>query len=374
MNVCSNCYTGCAETTSDKCVRYTGIDIEILGIQNGDSLNYVTSTIVGFLTSTLDGSGIKYELDAENLCSIVSNELIDCTDINVVNITNALSKAICTLDTLVTTNINDITTINGPYTPGCVPSIVGDEGVDVVLQATIDYICTVNTRLEALSLDVSTNYVQITDIDTYIANYIASQSGGGVGQKTKMVPYAVMEYYGPTGYFDATGAGTGDWEEVYLCNGQNFTPDKRGRIAVGTTSGMLGGVFPTATDPAQPGNPTYSLLDTNGSNTVTLTESQIPNHTHTHTLSTTTSLTGEVTYISETFNTATNNTTGVFTKEQGYPTNSTPGSPDTNSTGKLLLDANHTHTLSINPTGGGNSHSNIPPVLACHYIIYIPTV
>ena len=33
----------------------------------------------------------------------------------------------------------------------------------------------------------------------------------------------------------------------------------------------------------------------------------------------------------------------------------------------------HTHTLTVNATGGGQDHSNIPPVRACYYIMYIPS-
>ena len=59
---CSNCFNGCVETTSDKCVKYTGIDVPILGIKKGDSLSYVEQALIEFLTSTLDGSGIKLDI------------------------------------------------------------------------------------------------------------------------------------------------------------------------------------------------------------------------------------------------------------------------------------------------------------------------
>ena len=38
---CSNCFNGCAETTSDQCVKYTGVDIPELGITKGDPLSLV---------------------------------------------------------------------------------------------------------------------------------------------------------------------------------------------------------------------------------------------------------------------------------------------------------------------------------------------
>jgi hypothetical protein len=42
-----------------------------------------------------------------------------------------------------------------------------------------------------------------------------------------MVPYSVLEYYGPLNNFDVTGKGLGDWDKVYLCNGLNSIPIKR---------------------------------------------------------------------------------------------------------------------------------------------------
>ena len=57
-NNCSNCYNGCTEITSDKCVKYTGVDVPVLGIQKGDSLSYVEQALITFLSSTLDGTGI----------------------------------------------------------------------------------------------------------------------------------------------------------------------------------------------------------------------------------------------------------------------------------------------------------------------------
>ena len=58
MSNCSNCYNGCTEIVSDRCVKYTGIDVPVLGIQTGDSLSFVEQALITFLTSTLDGTGI----------------------------------------------------------------------------------------------------------------------------------------------------------------------------------------------------------------------------------------------------------------------------------------------------------------------------
>lgn len=374
---CSNCYSGCVETQSDKCVKYTGLDIEVLGIKNGDSLSYITQAITGFLVSTLDGSGIKYELDPANVCARVSDELADCTDVTVVAITNALSKVVCDLETLIVANSDNITTIDADYTVGCVPGTDGTEGTHVMLQKVIDHLCSVATDLDALEIDVPTNYVAIADINTYIADYLSGQAGGSNLQKDKMIPYTVMEYYGPLSYFDATGAGTGDWVEIYLCNGNNNTPDKRGRIAVGTTSGMGGGNFPSATDPLISGNPTYSLYTTTGSNTVTLSEAELPSHTHTTNVSA--SIDDHSHFMARTSGTATALSslyplveTETYDGNRSYTLAST-SSGEANLGKTSTASPNLNVSVTNNNIGGGQAHNNIPPVLACHYIIYIPT-
>ena len=366
MSVCSNCYSNCAEIQSDKCVKYTGIDITTLGINNGDSINYVVSAIMGFLVSTLDASGIKYELEPGNICTIISDQLVDCTDITQKDISNALAAAICAIDTRVTALEDFDTALEASYTPGCISGIDGTEGTHTILQAVIDKLCVAVTDLDALELDVSTNYVLISDINTYIANYLSGlESGSPVGLKDRMIPYAVVEYYGPTSVFDASGAGldkTGDggqdWRQIYLCNGNNGTPDKRGRVGVGATSGMGGGAFPSETDPLVSGNPTYNLYSTTGTNIVTLTSAQMPSHTHTATMSTDGAHTHTITgYVQSGSN------DGSGGEVAGFFDNVT-----TTSAG------DHTHTITINAAGSGQSHNNIQPVLACYYIMYIPTV
>lgn len=363
MSTCSNCYSGCVEIQSDKCIKYTGVDNTVLGILNGDSVNYTIASIAGFLTSTLDGSGIKYELAPADLCTLVSDQLTDCTDVTVVEITGALSNAICSTAALVTTNIANIAAINATFIPDCVPGIVGTEGSHVVVQAILDHLCTVTTDLDALELNVATNYITIgAALDAYIANYIINNPSGGTGERAKMVPYTVVEYYGPLNVFDASGAGLGDWEQIYLCNGENNAPDKRGRVGVGTTSGMGGGTFPSATDPLISGNPTYTLYTATGTNTVTLTEAELPAHTH----------------VPSTNVVDPGHTHDVILNER-QDEHSNGNHDNVREGGARVVTTDNAVTgitvdVTLTSTGGGSSHSNISPVLACYYIIYIPTV
>lgn len=358
--ICSDCYSGCTKTVSDKCTKYTGVNVPILGIRTGDSISYVNAAVIGFLVSTLDGTGILYELGKENICDIVDKHLKKCKDISVRDITNALSAAICELDTIQKENSANLEALNASYDTGCIENIEGTEGTHVVLQETINLLCDTIQTLESLVLNLNTNYVKITDIGQLIDDYINSEDPTKGGMRTKMVPNTVVEYYGPLHHFDATGAGIGLWDQIYLCNGENTTPDKRGRVGIGTTVGMGGGNYPAATDPTLLGNPGYTIRQTNGTNTVILTVSQIPPHTHTGSIGPE----GRHTHI----------VSGAVTRQNS---DGDALSRDANISGGVndittSFNGEHTHPLTISPAGGGEAHSNIQPVLACHYIMYIP--
>ena len=356
---CSNCFNGCAETTSDQCIRYTGIDVPVLGIKTGDSLSYVEQALIEFLTSTLDGTGIKLTIDPEIICEIINKNLVACEDLTLVNVVNALIKAVCELDTRVTTLESDFAALEGPYTTECLADVTSNSGTHAILQAVITKLCDLELELSALALDVDTNYVKLADLNSLIAAYIAS-----VGTSTKyynrMIPYTVVEYYGPlAGNFDVSGAGLGDWEKIYLCNGNNGTPDKRGRVPVGATTGMGGGVLNPAVDPAVAGNPAYTLLGTQGSNTVTLGPTQIPAHSHSAT-----------TTVTDPGHTHTYNDVSGLNYERGEIGSQFLKFPEVTNTSSSTTGISV--SVAIGSTGGGLPHPNYQPGLGCYYIMYIP--
>ena len=359
---CSNCYNGCAETTSDQCVRYTGIDVPVLGIKTGDSLSYVEQALITFLTSTLDGTGIKLTIDPQIICEIVNKNIVECEDLTLVNLLNALIKAICELDTRLKVVEDDFAALEGNYTVGCLTGVTATSGTHAILQAAITKLCGLEIELDALALDVSTNYVKLSQLNSLIAAYLSSL---GVSTKyyNRMVPNTVVEYYGPiSGRFDASGAGLGDWEKIYLCNGNNGTPDKRGRVGVGATSGMGGGTLNPAVDPAVSGNPTYNLYSAVGSNNVTLSITQIPSHTHVASATSIVTDPGHahtVSYLDKG-----NPGDGTSTIDVGGPASV---STSTASTGITVT----TNVVNAN-AGGGLPHPNYQPGLGCYYIMYIP--
>lgn len=370
---CSNCFNGCAEITSDKCVKYTGTDIPALGISYGDTLLHVEQQLANFIISTLDGTGIVIDVPQSVICDLIKKHLPTCPSYQLDELIITLIKAICDLQTQVTAIKADITALNADYTIGCLTGVTASSDTHQIVQAIITKLCSLDTGLTALILNVNTNYVKIADINSYIAAYLATQTPANKAY-TKMVPYVAMPYFGQLSNYPATGdalsltgAGIGYWEKIYLCNGLNFTPDLRGRSTVGTTDGTMGGpAMDTNVNPSNPLNPSYSLGTKQGTNFVTLTTAQIPAHNH----SAANSATG-----------ITDSITGTSSQSEApngspvYPTfNSTQGlgTAFTNPSGLSvdLTDPTHTHTISN--TGGGEPHSNNQPMMGAYYIMYIP--
>ena len=192
-----------------------------------------------------------------------------------------------------------------------------------------------------------------------------------------MVPYTVVEYYGTLANFNGSGIGIDQWEKIYLCNGQNGTPDKRGRMPVGVIQGIPGGgALNPVVDPANPGNPNYALYQVAGGNTVTLTTPQIPSHTHVATSTpvehTHYMYTGEINITDGQTVDPTNNVArarNISDDALNYEIMSSTSSPTLGKSGSASITAN----VSIGSAGSGQSHNNIPPVLACYYIMYIPS-
>lgn len=386
---CSNCYNGCAQIVSDKCVKYTGLPSEALGIETGDTLLSVEETLINNVVSFLDGTGIDITINLSAYCTLVTKYLPSCKPAcqppTAVELFQALVKAACDLQGQVSAVAIDIATIEADYTIDCLTGVTASSGTHAIVQAVITKLCDLGVDLAALALDVDTNYVKIADIDTYIAAYLAG-TGAGTQQYTKMVPYTVVEYYGalsnyPTTSdgFDTSGAGYGAWQKVYLCNGLNGTPDKRGRVPVGATNGVGGGAYDAAVDPAIAGNPTYVLNTKAGSNTITLTSAQIPSHVHPATASATD--TGH-THLTVGSNDSGNiiDATHPIAKEAtndpieySYTLNSATSTTPT--LGKSGTNTSLGLTIGVtvnNNTGGDGSHANNQPALACYYIMYIP--
>jgi microcystin-dependent protein len=372
---CSNCFNGCTEITSDQCVKYTGNNIPALGIETGDTLAQVELAITNFILTLSTGEGIIPVIDNDDLCALISGFLPESGDITLNQVISALIQSVCSLKTSVTAIESTLNTLNADYTLGCLTGVTASSDTHDILQAAITKLCATDAALTAFILDVTTNYVQLADLNQLIQDYLDSIAPSNL-QKNKMVPYVAYEYYGPLTGFDIDGKGTGQWEDVYLCNGNYGTPDKRGRVAVGATTGMGGGTMNSAVNPGG-GNPNYTLGYTIGANTVSLDATQIPDHTHTATAVSTASPHSHfiARNAAQTSDNLLSNTTLDDFNNSGdntfkYKLRGTSGTADVGPTSPSTV--NVSTTVTIGNTGGGLGHSNIQPSIGAYYIMYIP--
>lgn len=369
---CSNCFNGCAEIVSDQCVKYTGIPIPGLGIATGDPLLVVENQIINKILELITGEGIIPILEPLEICPLVSSFLPVSGDITLNQVISALIRSICALDGRITTVEGTLTTLNADYVIGCLTGVAPNSGTHDILQAAVTKLCSVSSDLATLTAELFANYVLINDINDYIAAYLAGGTTTTL-YNTKMIPWVAVPYFGvTTGFFDITGAGIGDWEKIYLCNGQNLTPDLRGRGLVGNTT-MGNTAFNPAVDPTIPnsGNPTYAQGDLKGANMAVLTSpSQLPLHDHPVTV-TITETPHTHTYSGRVVNTKSQEgSNGNFGVEFGTYTSSA------NVTG-LKGNGNGPNpnvTVVVGAVGGVPSagHPNIQPVYSTNFIIYIP--
>jgi microcystin-dependent protein len=358
---------------SDKCVKYTGLDVAVLGIQNGDSLSFVEQAIVTFLTSTLDGTGIKPTIDPQIICTLVQQYLPTCADITIVDVVTALIKAACDLQTQVTDNTDDIAAINvilaalnADYNVSCLAGVISSSDTHEVVQATIDKLCSHIVYANA-------TFVKNSDLCTLVKACTSGETGKA---KDKMVPYTIVEYYGPlTNYpfagdsFTGTGAGQGYWEKVYICNGENGTPDKRGRVSVGTTDGSsMGLTLPIVVNPvSSPFNPSYQKgVPEDGANSIALIQSQMPGHTHAATSVVTEPNQGQ----GHRHDFVTFNNQDRSLESGGDFAVVNVDSTKTYQTAYAVSGV--TVTTTNDPVGGNQPFSIIQPGIGCIYIMYIP--
>ena len=375
MSNCNGCFSGCAEITSDKCIRYTGADIASLEISNGDNLLSVEQKIIQYLLTALDGSGIDISIDAGYLCDLVTGYLGASTKLD--DIIVAIIRSLCDIETRLQDAITDIATIEGNYTIGCLTGVTASSGTHAIVQAVITTLCALSTSFTNLVNSLPSTYVAISDLNTLIQDYLDSISAGLL-IKEKMIPYVAYPYFASgSGNFSVDGAGIGNWIDVYLCNGLNGTPDLRGRALVATTTGMGGGTFDASVDPGIAGNPSYSLNTTGGVNNVTLSLAQTPSHSHATTVELTDAGHFHTEFANEVANSS--NIVGVSNyatragslggntsyEIEGTATGATLGKTSTATTGITVSVTNPSQ-------GGGESHTNIQPVIACNYIMYLP--
>ena len=155
------------------------------------------------------------------------------------------------------------------------------------------------------------NKIQVSSGSAGNAGQVLTSGGSGSNM--------TWTYPGPSGgiiiWSGAANAIPSGW---VLCDGNNSTPDLRNRFVVGAGSGG-----------------SYSVGDTGGAASVTLTTNQIPSHTHSY-------------------------------SSANHPTSS---GPEQNQSGGPEDRTTFNVSKTTGSTGGGQSHENRPPYYALCYIM-----
>ena len=386
---CDACYNGCVQIVSDECVRYTGPNSIPLDIYTGDNLITIETALINAVVSFLDGTGIDITINPAYYCALVSSYLPVGTP-NAQELFEALVRAACDLQAQI--DVIDVTldVLNADYDVDCLDGVTDDSDTHDVVQAIITKLCETIVDLDAFILDVETNYVKLSDFNALVAAYLASLPSSGSQYYLKMIPFTVLEYYGPLTNFDGTGAGITalGFDKIYLCNGLNGTPDKRGRVGVGAVDSVPGGPLDAAVNPAASTfNPNYAVYDVGGANSVALITSQLPAHSHSASGTTTVTLADHFHFAASTdigvqvlvdSTHAISRDTG-WSSTSSYRLSNTTSATAVANVGKTSLDkssvtSNVPNNVSVlvDNTGGDGAHSSLQPVLACNYIMYIP--
>lgn len=353
QNLCTNCFRNCDPIVTDRCIEYTGPTIACLGICTGDTLYAVEAAIAEKLCAAINGTGIDLS-DVEITCEFLTDILGD-NDPTLVGLMNMLIEATCTLKELID-DINAIIGATYTFDTACLTGTLTTR--DDIIQAVITKLCSVDVRVTAIEAD----YVKNSDLCTLVQACLSGGGGGGTPStqyKLRMVPNCPIPYIGPLSNFDNTGKGLAafNFEDVYLMNGLNGTPDWRGRSPIGAINNVPGGTLDAAVDPTLPANAglNYNLNQKVGASSVTLSTTQMPAHTH---------------GISDPGH---NHSTVV---PHGYTYTGGPNSSVAGNGANSQQNFSYTSTTSITgliaqSAGGSQSHTNIHCSIACYYIVYL---
>jgi hypothetical protein len=355
--LCTDCYTNCGgQIISDKCVKYTGPDIEFLDLETGDQLSQVEATIIEKLEGALDGSGI--ELADLETCAAITTAL-DGNEETLANIVQAISDVLCDLKEEVTELSEEVNTPVS-FSGSCL-TLGSNPTRDQVLQAVITKLCSLSTSVET----IATNYVTTDVICDLVEDCLSAEI---TQEYTKMPKYVAMPYHGPLSVFDSQGKGleAAGYDKVYICNGQTVgtftTPDYRGRSPIGTNQGVPGGALDTAVDPSLAANAGYIITagTKKGSYTDTLTLANTAPHTHTSSaVSIPLNLPGQRGGDNDDHNNMTAFAGG----------DKTPAETSFNFTLNTVVNVPASTSSS---SGGGSPHNSTHPVIGSVFVMYVP--
>jgi len=358
MAICRDCLQNCETILSDRCVQYTGPDIPELGICQGDTLSQLEAAIVERLLSLSDGTGITIEELTVSGCSFMEDQL-GVLPKTLQNILQILWNTGCTLKELID-GIDEQLADNPVFNTACLTGLGSNPTRDDILQAAVTLLCEVSATVD----EIPTTYVRLSDL-TNLVIQIINDNAGTSQFNSRMVPYVAQAYFGPLSNFDSGGIGVTalGYQKIYLCNGQNGTPDLRGRTIVGAIRSVPGGSLDAAVDPAvSTFNPNWELSMKFGEGGHTLTIPETPAHTH------------GVTDPGHKHNIL--GQTGGDNNDNNNTTRFAGGDKGQNESGFFFTNTTACQTattgITLGSSGGGQPHNNIQPSMGANYIMYIP--
>lgn len=284
---CDNDFSKCLDTYSSNCIIWEGPDIPCLGITSKQSLTAVETAIANEVCIILG------DIDVSTVT--LTAELIGLLGSNNQSISN-LFQILIDYGVTLRDIIDDIKTefeasksLTLDFKCITPPATIN---IQSSIQSLITSYCTLKQTVDnlpgAVTAGITNTVTQVLgNVLTAIQPNRVVKTGQGSSFKVAFrgfVPYyTALAYYGTLTDFDSTGKGitNSPMDGWYICNGNNGTPDLRGRSLVGATLEVGGGVLHPDVNPTQNGGlGAYQRWGTGGAIRVKLNESQMPSHIH----------------------------------------------------------------------------------------------
>lgn len=291
---CDTNYGSCTDVVTSDCVKWIGPDIACLGITSGQSISQTEVLIANEVCTILSDIDISSTTITGELIALLGNR-----SKTIASLFQILLDYDVTLRGLIQ-SVQDQVTISNQHTIDfkCIAPVVGpcdtppSYDLNNIIQLIINYVCALNVKVDGNTTtipDTATSYAGYllkSAINTCQPNRIAKYGDGpttGIQFRGFVPPYTAMAYFGPLSNFDASGRGVDGTPMCgfYICNGNNGTPDLRGRTIIGATNGVGGGSLNAQVDPTQnAGLGSYTQWDFGGEIRHKLNIGEIPSHKH----------------------------------------------------------------------------------------------
>jgi len=367
---CPTCLDNCDPLVTDKCTKYTGPNIDALGVCTGMSLFEIESIIFGKLSTIATAADVKLST-LTTTCAFVTDLLFGkpAQPFSIQEFAEIVLEGFCKLNT----KVIDLEEINTPFSfnTSCLEGDVSSK--DKIIQALIVKSCVDGAKITALETSTVKQIDFCSQVKACLEDTEAPIVVPSTDFNTRMVPYTYIPYAGPLSNFDNTGKGlvAAGFDKIYLANGLNGTQDWRGRSPIGAVQNVPGTALDNVIDPTIPANSAYNhtLGGKAGASTTILSINQLPSFTptindpgHAH---------FTIINVGSPTKGATPNNPVAWSSNkangnQDYDLCYVGGTANSGLTNKVSTG------ITVNSIGGSQAHSNLHPVIGCNFIVYLP--